>query len=286
MIRLLLKRFLLLLKSIYLVIPKRLSSKIVTFVFIVLLFAFSYSLFDRYNDFADGIRSFESENYSASISSFQSPEYFFELDSWEKPFNIGTAYYGANLQIEARENFEVAKQKASKLNDSRPLCMIDINTAYSYEKSAQNQGEKIATTNYSPADNTPKADDIRSQAKSYVDAYFIRERVHANCQYLDTHELKVNDELQDVDKMDFEKLNRMAFVLDGKLLEKTIEDSKAKINKEFEKRQNEANNEAESHKTTSKIEELIAQNDRSEIDYKNAQNQKEAPLGESVEHPY
>ncbi|MDR1448009.1 MAG: hypothetical protein LBI63_03480 [Candidatus Ancillula sp.] len=285
MIRLLLKRFLLLLKSIYLAIPVRFLSKTISFASIIALFVLSYSLFSRYNNFTDGIHSFESENYSASISSFQAPEYFFELDSWEKSFNIATAYFGANLQTEARENFDIAKQKASKINDPRPLCMIDTNTAYSYEKSAQNQGEKIATTSYPSSDNTAKANDVRFQAQLYTEAYLIRERVNTYCEHLDTNELKINDELLDVDRSDFEKLNQMSFSLDGKT-STAIEDTKTKINKEFEKRQNEANGDLESYKTTSKIEELIAQNDKSEVDYKNAQNQKDSTPNSSTEHPY
>jgi hypothetical protein len=70
----------------------------------------------------------------------------------------------------------------------------------------------------------------------------------------------------------------------------TIDDSKAKINSEFEKRQNQADSEnsngADSHKTTSKIEELLTQNDKSEIDYKNAQSQRDTSPNNSVEHPY
>jgi hypothetical protein len=284
MIRLLFKRFLLLLKSIYLAVPARIFSKVLSFALTILLFIISYSLFSRYNNFTDGIHNFDSENYSTAISSFQAPEYFFELDSWEKPFNIGTAYFGANLQVEARESFEAAKEKAQKLNDSYPLCVIDINTAYSYEKSAQNQGEKIASTNYQNADNTMRANDIRLQAQLYVEAYLVRQRVSTYC-HLDTHELRVNDELLDTDKADFERLNQMSFSLDGKL-NAAIEDNKSKINSEFEKRENEANADAESQKANTKIQELIAQNDRSEADFQNAQNRKDATLGQTTEHPY
>jgi hypothetical protein len=251
-------------------------TRTVFFIVIIAIFVLSESLFTRYYNYINGIHDFNDGDYSAAISQFQMDEAFFELDPWKKYFNLGATYYAANLQTEARENFELARELALKLKDPRPLCMIDTDVAYSYEKSAQNQEEKVASANYGEQDKTRQANEIRLGANLYVEAYLIRDRVNSFCQNLTAKDFKENQKLLDSDKAGYERLNKQSFAIDGVTNTTSIGDNTSHATSEFEKLNKNTQTTTDLQQKETKLEKLIKESDKSEIDYQNAQTQRDA----------
>jgi DNA repair exonuclease SbcCD ATPase subunit len=251
----------------------------------VVVFVLSGSLFSRYYNYIEGIHDFTDGDYSAAISSFDARQPFFELDEWKKYFNLGATYYGANLQTEARENFKLASAAAEKLGNPEPLCMIDIDTAYSYEKSAQNKAEEIAGTTYTDQDKATRAEQIRFQASLYVEAYLIRERVNTFCDHLDANEFKENQKLLESDRANYERLNEDGFKIDGVKGAVNVANGDEQVDNEFDKLEKTAETAEDLRKKESKLEKLIKESDKSETDYRNAQAQLDADKT-TVDKPY
>lgn len=245
------------------VLPLKIVTQAVALIFLSILLYISQSYLTRYLDMNSAINDFNANDFNSSLKSFENPQEYVAVESWKQSFNAGVTDYMLNNQDDARSKFDQAKSESAYLNSVEISCMIDVNIAFSLEKSGVSIKDK----------SSKNAQDLRLAADFILQAYSLRQNIMKDCQLINAQDFKANSTNSEIDKNQYTEMMQSAFDIDGKNADSVISESNAGIN--FKERENELNESKVSQdELNPKLKQLVDDNVRAQIEYQNAQNFK------------
>jgi hypothetical protein len=262
--------------SIFALIPKWIYSRVLAGAVLLGILIFSILLVGKYIGSMTGFTEYKSEDYTSAIISFREKIPLITSDNWKSDFNVATAYYGANMQAEARENFEKVKTLAERFDNTLLLCEVDIDMAYSYEKSAENLEQNIASVGKDDGKKDTLAAQIRDQSNFYLAAYFTRDRVRTSCSDLEGSDYKRNQQELEGAQQKYQELMEKASKIDGKIMQLEIGDSFD--NQKFIEHEKSVASSKNNDSTESnpQLENLLKTSNNAEVDFRNAEEARKA----------